>query len=97
MYTRIDYFLLDNKLTPIVTDIEYSGIVISDHSPVMLKLSFPENTPPQQTWRPNTRLLADDNFKKFINSQIVFFLELNDSPEISSSILWESLKVYIQG
>ena len=96
-YTRIDYFLLDNKLTPIVTGIEYSGIVISDHSPVILKLHFPENTPPQRMWRLNNRLLADDNFTKFINSQIVFFLELNDTPDISSAILWESLKAYIRG
>ena len=48
-------------------------------------------------WRLNNRLLADDNFTKFINSQIVFFLELNDTPDISSAILWESLKAYIQG
>ena len=48
-------------------------------------------------WRLNNRLLADDNFTKFINSQIVFFLELNDNPDVSSAILWESLKAYIRG
>lgn len=89
-YTRIDYFLLDNKLTPTVTDIEYSGIVISDHSPVILKLCFPGNMAPQRMWRLNSRLLADDNFTKFINSQIDFFLEINDNPDMSSGILWES-------
>lgn len=80
-----------------VMNVEYPGIVISDHSPVILKLEFPEYTPPQRMWRLNSRLLADDDFKEFINSQIVFFLDLNDTPDISSGTLWESLKAYIRG
>lgn len=52
---------------------------------------------PQRMWHLNSRLLADDNFTKFINSPIDFFLEINDTPDMSSGILWESLKAYIRG
>lgn len=96
-YTRIDYFLLDNKLTSAVIDVEYPGILISDHIPVTMKLHFPENRPSQRMWRLNNRLLADDDFTKFITSQIAFFLELNDTPDISSGTLGETLKAYIRG
>uniref|UniRef100_A0A3Q2VGQ4 L1 transposable element RRM domain-containing protein n=1 Tax=Haplochromis burtoni TaxID=8153 RepID=A0A3Q2VGQ4_HAPBU len=57
----IDYLLLDKKLTPMVMHVEYPGIVLSDHSPVTLKLKFPDYTPPQRMWRLNSRLLADDD------------------------------------
>lgn len=66
---------------------EYSVIVISDNSLVILKLNFPGNMSPPRMWRLNNKLLADDDFTEFISSQIDFFLELNDTPDISSGIL----------
>lgn len=66
-----------------MTQVEYDSIVISDHSPVLLKLRFPGNVIPQHIWRLNSRLLADDDFVKFIDAQIDFFLETNESPELS--------------
>lgn len=47
-YSRIDYFLLDAKLTPYVIDTKYHNIVISDHSPVTLTLNIQNATRPQQ-------------------------------------------------
>lgn len=32
-YSRIDYFLIDQKLLPMVTQVDYHGIIISDHCP----------------------------------------------------------------
>lgn len=72
-YTRIYYFLIENKLTSAVIDTEYPGKLISGHSPVTKKLYFPENTPSQRMSRFNNRLLADDDLTKFITSQIAFF------------------------
>lgn len=95
-YSRIDYFLIDQKLLHMVTKIEYSSIVISDHAPVILQLSFPENTP-TFSWRLNSRHLSDEKFVEFINTQIDLFMELNDTPGISYSLIWETLKAYIRG
>ncbi|KAJ0022349.1 hypothetical protein NQD34_009839 [Periophthalmus magnuspinnatus] len=96
-YSRIDYFLIDQKLLPLVTHIDYDSIVISDHAPVILKLTFPENVASPFSWRLNSRLLSDQKFVEFINTQIDFFMDLNESPEISFSTLWETLKAYLRG
>lgn len=43
-YSQIDYFLIDDKLLTSVTDFKYESIVISDHSPVVLKFVFSQIT-----------------------------------------------------
>ena len=96
-YTRIDYFLIDQKLLPMIKHVDYSSIVISDHSPVILKLCFPENVLPQRSWRFNSRLLADEKFVDFINTHLDVFLEANVSPDISHCTLWEAMKAYVRG
>lgn len=40
-YTRIDYFLLDNRLLPKVKTCTYNSIVISDHSAILFDLDLP--------------------------------------------------------
>lgn len=74
-YSRIDYFLIDQKLLPMITKVEYDSIVMSDHCPVLLKLRFPENIPPKRTWRFNPRLLADKKFVEFIH-RLIYSLKL---------------------
>lgn len=96
-YSRIDYFLLDRRLLLFLISTDYESIVISHHSPVILNLRYPDAVPPRPLWRLNTRLLADEEFVQFINTQIEFFLETNSSPEISYTLLWESFKTFIRG
>lgn len=96
-YSRIDYFLLDKRLLPLLRSSEYESIVISDHSPVIMELYFPDNEPPQRTWRLNPRLLSDEDFVNFLSAQIDFFLETNQSPDTSHSNLWETMKAYLRG
>lgn len=40
-YTHIDYFLLDNRVLPIVKTCTYNSIVISDHSAILFDLDLP--------------------------------------------------------
>lgn len=96
-YSRIDYFLLDNRLLPKVKAISYNSIVISDHGAVVLDLNIPNRPPINRIWRLNPLLLSDDIFVELISNQIQFFLETNTSPEISQATLWETLKAYIRG
>lgn len=91
-YSRIDYFLLDNRLLPKVKAISYNSIVISDHGAVVLDLNIPNRPPINRIWRLNPLLLSDDIFVELISNQIQFFLETNTSPEISQDTLWETLK-----
>jgi len=95
-YSQIDYFLIDDKLLTSVTDFKYESIVISDHSPVVLKLVFPKS-PVRKTWRFNNFILSDSSFVDLINNRIYFFLSINDTSDVSKATLWESLKAYIRG
>lgn len=96
-YTRIDYFLLDNRLLPRLKRCSYTSIVISDHSAIFFDLDLPNRPPRNRIWRFSPLLLSDENFVEFISSQIDFFLETNTTPGISYATLWETLKVYIRG
>ena len=47
-YSKIDYFFIDSTLNSCVNSSDYLGIVISDHSPLLLdiRLSTYEHSPP---------------------------------------------------
>lgn len=96
-FTRIDYFLVDNRLLPTIGPCSYEATVISDHSPVTMSIQIRGIAQCHTPWRFNTRLLASDKFVKMISDQIDFFLSLNKTPDISASVLWETLKAYIRG
>lgn len=96
-YSRIDYFIVDNQLLPLISSTKYHSIVLSDHSPVQMGLVFPGNVAPQRTWRLDPLLLLCERFKTFLSNQIDFFLEINDTQDVSRGVLWESMKAYIRG
>ena len=50
-YSRIDFFLLDNHFLTGVHSCEYHSIVISDHAPVSVDISFQSRAPPSRQWR----------------------------------------------
>lgn len=98
-FSRIDYFFVDAKLMPKVTNVLYHPIIISAHSPVSLDVQISPGPRYPAHWRFNTSLLSDDRFHKFIISAIEDFIALNhsDSEPISKALLWESLKAYLCG
>lgn len=95
-FSRIDFFLLDNNLLDCVNVCEYHPITTSDHAPTTVGISFPWDTIPRLLWRFSSHLLSDNTFKDFVATQIRSYIEFNDTPDISSSILWEALKATIQ-
>lgn len=95
-YSRIDYFFVDKKLLPNIKTCRYDSIVISDHSPLILELSFPDKRS-VYSWRLNPLLLSDKEFVQYISEQIDFFLKMNISPGIAFSTVWESLKAFLRG
>ena len=94
-YCRLDYLLMDRRLLPFLKSSECESIVISDHGPVTMTLGFPNNEPPQRIWRLNSRLLSNEEFVAFINSQIDFFTETNKHPDTSHCTFWETMKAYL--
>lgn len=96
-FSRIDYFFISNDLLPTVSHTEYSTIVISDHAPLLLDLSFRFLQKTRPPWRLNCTLLNDNAFNCMISAAIDNFLINNNSDSISPSLLWETLKVVIRG
>lgn len=82
-YSRIDYFFIDRTILSLVTKIEYSTIIESDHAPVLLDVTFP----PVSAGRPP--------FANLYLKKLIFLDNKNDN--ISPSLLWETLKVVIRG
>lgn len=95
-YSHIDYFFRLGPL-PIVSKFEYQAIVISDHAPVLMTLCIPTSHTNNHPWGLNTLLLSDEGFVNFISAEITSFFEYNHTPEMSPSIVWESMKAYLRG
>lgn len=96
-YSRIDFFLLDKKMLPLIKSCSYESIVISDHSPVVMELWLQNNLTTRRNWRLNPILLSDKAFVDFLSAQIDFFLDTNQLPDTNIFTLWETLKVYLRG
>lgn len=72
-------------------------MVISDHGPLIMKLCIPNTQSTYRPWWFNPLPLSEDEFTKFISSEIKMFLEFNQTPGMSPSTVWESLKAYLRG
>ncbi len=86
-FTRIDYFLVDNRLLSLVSTCKYDAIVISDHAPISVDICLKNFNSTRAPWRLNTRLLLNDDFVNFVSNQIDFFVGLNKTPDVSASVL----------
>lgn len=96
-FSRIDYFFIDSSFIPAVKSVEYLAIIISDHAPLILDLSFTLNVREQSFWRLNSLLLSNEKFCEHVSTNIDTFLEVNKKEGISYSLLWETLKAYLRG
>lgn len=91
-FSRIYYFFIDSKLLTAVRYIDYEAIVSSDHA----QLNFPCR-PSAKTCRMDNGLLTHETHVEFIRSQIALYMQTNETPDVSKSILWEALKAYVRG
>lgn len=97
VYTRIDYFLVENKLISNVMNNKIHDILISDHAPVTFELAFNNLTSSRPLWRMDPRLVSDPKFYDYMLIQLEIFFENNDTPDVSPGLLWETLKAFLRG
>uniref|UniRef100_A0A3B1IK57 Reverse transcriptase domain-containing protein n=1 Tax=Astyanax mexicanus TaxID=7994 RepID=A0A3B1IK57_ASTMX len=96
-FSRIDFFLLDNRIMHLVGSCDYQAISLSDHAPVTTLISFPLNKSSPKQWRFTSHMLADSDFKKMISTLISFYFSVNDTPDTGSGSLWEAFKAFMRG
>ena len=77
-------------MLPLITSCDYGPIVISDHCPLTMRLRIMDTQSTYRPWRLNHVLLSDDVFISFIASEISGFLDINQTPGMSSLTIWES-------
>ncbi len=96
-YSRLDYFLVSSSLLSDISDTEINPIAVSDHAAVSLTLVNKKASPPSNNWRFNTSLLKDDDFIKYFKEEWALYLDYNDLPGTSASVLWEAGKAVMRG
>ena len=94
--SRIDFFLINNSIISKIST-KIHPIIISDHAPVSINLPIDPQYKPTSTWRFNLSLLKDPEFDRMIGREWADFLKINDSPDISPSLLWETGKAVMRG
>lgn len=94
-FSRIDYFIFDNKLLPLISSCIYNTIVISDHAAVTYDLALPGLSMSRSPWRFNS--LNDSDFIAVIIDRIYLFISTNITPDVSAKTIWEACKAYLRG
>lgn len=95
--TWIDYFLVDAKLLPYTNNVKYHERGAWSEITLSLSLNLDHLNPSEKTWKLDPQLLKETELNKFLKEQIKFFFEMNNLPETSPLILWETLKAYLRG
>lgn len=92
-YSRIVLIFMDKRMFTVLKSGEYTGIIISDHSPISMRLCFPNNRYSKCMWRLNPRQLAGEEFVTFVSSQIDF-LQTNQTPDLCVQTIWKAMQAY---
>lgn len=96
-YSRTDYFLTSNSLHPIIHNTQIHPNTVSDHATVSFTLHTKRTNSTSTRWRFNTSLLEDKDFDSYFKREWTSFMDMNDSPNTSTSLLWQTGKAVLRG
>uniref|UniRef100_A0A3P9I561 Reverse transcriptase domain-containing protein n=1 Tax=Oryzias latipes TaxID=8090 RepID=A0A3P9I561_ORYLA len=96
-YSRIDYFLISNSSTELVTNCEIGVIALTDHAPVELHIQFQMGKIKRGRWRLNLGILRDEQFVASLKEEIKCFLDINIGSTDRLATVWDALKAFMRG
>ncbi|PIO23924.1 hypothetical protein AB205_0061220 [Aquarana catesbeiana] len=96
-YSRLDYFMVGHRLLERVKDTKIGVTTLSDHAPVLMKVGIPGLRGSPFSWHLDEKLIENPSVSSKIQEEIDGFFSVNDTGEISGSVLWEALRAYIRG
>lgn len=76
-YTRIDFFLIQNKDLTLVTSSQINIIAFSDHAPVHMTLKLEVSQPHSPTWRLNESLVQLPEVRTQIDRFLITYFSEN--------------------
>lgn len=95
--SRLDYLLISHNLSNFT---EYCDIILgtlSDHSVVLLSLTFPNYKRGRSFWKFNSSLIYDKSYVSLVKDSTREFLSNNDSCTVNPCLLWDTYKAFIRG
>lgn len=96
-YSRLDYFLLPQDLLSSVMSCTIGPILLSDHSPVYLKLALGHQRERTKYWRFNASLLSNTEACLKIKQWIGQYWQENSFSPVTSAVIWDAAKAVIRG
>ncbi|CAH2297014.1 Hypothetical predicted protein, partial [Pelobates cultripes] len=84
-------------LLPKVTDSDIGDITWSDHAPTIVELIGEYRHRGRPPWRLNDSLLHDHTFSQTLKDALHTYFQINYTPDIHPTMLWQTHKVVIQG
>lgn len=76
-----------------LSETEYLGRAISDHSPLLMRFAPTLERTPVPLWRLDPALLEDEGFKQILAAALVTFFSENQGTASSPLVVWEAFKV----
>lgn len=96
-YSRLDYLFLSQKDLPFLKSATIEPLLISDHHPITLSLSFPERNLVTKIWRLDPSLLTSEIDTNHIRTSLNNYFRENDNSDTTPLSLWEAHKCVIRG
>lgn len=87
------FFLSSNSIIHKIAYTKINSIIISNYAPVTLSLNIESTV----TSFPTSNLIFHYSKDPFIKEEWTSFMEMNNSPNTSPTLLWETWKVVITG
>lgn len=96
-YSRLDLFLFPQDHLSSIISCDIGPILISDHSPVYLRLALPQQSNSTKQWRFNASLLTDleawNNIRKWLKQ----YRQENAASPVTPAGIWDAAKAVIRG
>uniref|UniRef100_A0A8C5QAX9 Reverse transcriptase domain-containing protein n=1 Tax=Leptobrachium leishanense TaxID=445787 RepID=A0A8C5QAX9_9ANUR len=97
VYSRIDYFFVQQHTFDLVRTSDIHTKMWSDHSPISASLTSPMFVPRERTWRLNLSLLEDPVILAETHQLLSDYFTENLTPEVPISTVWEAHKAVLRG
>ena len=94
---RLDHLFVSNQPSIRIYDSKIIPNIYSDHSAVVLSISFCEQEPPREPgfWKFNNSLLSDTKYVELLNFLIPEFAKKHQETE-DNGLFWEMIKMEIR-
>lgn len=96
-YSRLDYLLISQKGLDTLLDASVEPMVISDHNPITLSLTFKDKPAIPPSWKLDNSLLNDTGNVTLLDSKINHYFNENNSEDVHPLNIWLAHKCVLRG